>query len=315
MNELQPISKRIAFEFWISTEFDIPQFPGESGWVKFGFCTRQTKREQAQMMSMYKRLLKMCSFNEFCSAIRYSTMIALFDKYGFEQERKEFRYFQSVMENSKALPSVWYLKSFVYDAMTVNLSSSLRAVAIDYGFNHCRDATGRSRLRQACREVFDRGVDELLLHEACLAGRIFDICSSFCPTWTSTDREYFQELMVNPYPLQPPVPWAGLVVENLAFCKESDKELVGQKMAMESSDSILFVIDDALEGDMLRMMGEFNSYRLEEDPHRFQDQDNSIVQLSPEESRRAHYVVSIDPVTGCERHILVLAPREQMESE
>lgn len=182
------------------------------------------------MISLYQNLLQKCSFKEFWNARRHSTMIALFDKYGFGKERKYFRHFQSVMDNSKALPSAWYLKSFVYNNMATNLPSSLRAVAIDYGFNHCRNATDRTRLKQAYRDVFDAKADELLLHEACLTNQIFEFCFPFVPTWTFADHNYFQALMRNPYPLIPPVPWAGLVAENVALCKESDEELIRQRL-------------------------------------------------------------------------------------
>lgn len=239
----------------------------------------------------------------------------LFDKYGLERKRNSFRHFQSVMDNSKALPSVWYLKSFVYDAKSTSLPSSLRAVTVDYGFNRCRDATDRTRLRQIYREVFDQNADELLLHEACLAGRIFEFCSPFFPTWTSADQEYFQNLMTNAYPLTPPVPWAGLVTENVIFCKESNKDFVGQKLAAEDRDDVLFVIDDDEEEGLLRMAAEVNSYRLEEDPQRFEGQDTGVVQLSPEESRRGYFVTSVNPVTGHEQRVLMLAPRGQSQDE
>lgn len=266
------------------------------------------------MTSLYKKLHQKCSFREFWDAIRYSTMIALFDKYGFESERKSFRHLQSVMDNNKALPSAWYLKSFVYDAEAINLPSSLRAVTVDYDFYHCRDATDRTKLRQAYCEVFDQGADELLLHEACIAGQIFQFCFQFFPSWTSADQNYSQELMVNHYPLRPSVPWAGLVAENVIFCKESNKGFVSQKLAAEGSEHVLFVIDDAFEDGFLRMMGQMNSYRLEGDMRRFEG-DIYDARLSPEESRRARFVVSVNAVTGYEQQVLVLAPRGQIEDE
>lgn len=308
LSELQPDSKRRALQFWMETDLGMPQFPGEATWVRYGFCTCQTKREQVRMISLYKTLLERCSLKEFWDAIRYSTMIALFDKYGFESERKTFRHFESVMDNSRALPSAWYLKSFVYDAKGNNLPSALRAVAIDYGFSNCENATDRTRLRQTYRAVFDENADELLLHEACLAGKIFDFCSPLFPRWASDEREYFQALMANPYPLIPPVPWAGLVAEEVRFCKERDKEIVSQRLAAEGSESVLFVLGDALEGRVLRKMGEANSYWLETDPRTFSNQNTGYVELSPEQSRRAHFV---DPVNGNEWRILPLAPQGQ----
>ena len=240
------------------------------------------------MVSLYQKLLQICSFKEFWDATRYSGMIALFDKYGFGSNRKSFRYFQSVMENNKLVPSAWYLKSFVYDKTRTDLPRSLRAVTIDYGFDHCRDATDRTRLRQAYRSVFDQSADELLLHEACVTGHLFEFCSPFFPAWTSADKEYFQTLMVNPYPLISPVSLAGLVAENVMSCKKSDEEFFRRKLAAEARDDyVLFAVDDTHESEILRIMGELNSHRLEGSlqrvegsPQRLEGHDIGEVQLS-----------------------------------
>lgn len=307
-NELQPESKREAVQFWMETDFSIPPFPGEDNWVTFGFCTGHTKGEQAQLISLYQKLLQKCSFKEFSNARRHSTMIALFDKYGFGNERKSFRHFQSVMDNNKALPSAWYLKSFVYDTMATDLPSSLRAVAIDYGFNHCRNAADRTRLKQAYREVFDKKADELLLHEACLSNRILEFCSPFIPTWTFADRDYFEALMENPYPMIPPRTWAGLVAKNVALCKESDEEVVRQKLTDEGRDDdvVLFVIPDDHEEGIRRLMADTNSYRLGESLQRYDGQDIVEARLSPEESRKALLQISVDRETGQGRKVLLL---------
>ena len=299
----------------------MPPFPRDDAWVTYGFCTCYTKGEQARLLSLYRKLLQQCSFNEFWDARRNSTVIALFDKYGLGSERKSFRHFQSVMDNNKALPSVWYLKSFVYDQITMELPSSMRAVMIDYGFMHCRNATDRIRLRQSYREIFDQKVDELLLHEACLAGQLFEFCSPFFlpTTWTLEDREYFQALMKNPYPLTPHVPWAGLVVENVACCKESNENLIRQMLADEGGDDdvVLFVIPDEQEDEIQQTMANLNSYRLRESVSRRYDGDGQdmVVNLSPEEVQRATFQINVDPETRERQRILLLGPTPHYQGQ
>ena len=85
------------------------------------------------------------------------------------------------MYNNKALPSAWYLKSFVYDAKATNLPRSLRAVTVHYDSDHCRDTTDKIRLKQAYLEVFNQGADALLLHEACIAGQLSQFFFPFLP--------------------------------------------------------------------------------------------------------------------------------------
>ena len=309
LNELQPESKREAVGFWMAIDFSMPPFPGEDDWVTFGFCTCHTKGEQAQLVSLYQKLLQKCSFKEFWNARRHSTMIGLFDKYGFGNQRKSFRHFQSVMDNNKALPSAWYLKSFVHDPTATNLPSSLRAVAIDYGFNHCRNATDRTRLKQAYREVFDKRADELLLHSACLTNRILEFCLPLIPTWTLADRNYFQSLMGNQYPLIPPLPLAGLVATNVALCKESDEEIIRQKLADEGRDDddvVLFVIPDDHEEGIQQMMADMNGSRLRQSRQRYDGMDMVEARLSPEEGRKALLQIAVDRDTGKGRKELLL---------
>ncbi|KAL8847331.1 MAG: hypothetical protein Q9221_007614 [Calogaya cf. arnoldii] len=102
-----------ASQFWLETEFQIPQFPGEPGWIDFGFCVRQSDKEQAALMLLYRKLLRRCSFDEFTDAMRQTSLTELFDQHGLQSETKRFRHFRSVLSNIRTLPSVWYLKSFV----------------------------------------------------------------------------------------------------------------------------------------------------------------------------------------------------------
>lgn len=82
-----------------------------------------------------------------------------------------------------------------------------------------------------------------------------------------------------------------------------------------SSENVLFVFDDDMEEDFLRMMAEVNSYRLGEDLQRFEGQDTRDLQLSAEQGQRAHFVISQNSETGHEQRILMLAPRGESEDE
>lgn len=162
--------------------------------------------------------------------------------------------------------------------------------------------------RQTYREVFDRGVDELLLHAACLDGQLFEFCSSFFSNWDENDREYFQGLMRNPYPLDPRLALAGLIAKNVVTCKRSDEEFVRRKMEAEGNEAVLSVIEDYMEQDELRLTAEKNSYWLEGDSQKFRGESIGEVQLGPEESRKSALVYRVDPGTGGETEILMLAP-------
>jgi hypothetical protein len=110
---LQPNSTRLSFEFWLKLSLHMSPFPPDDSWITFGFCTCQNLRETSYMAEMYGRLIERCSFQDFWKAIHNSSMIQLLDLHGFEFERRSFRHFHMVLDNTKALPSAWYLKSFV----------------------------------------------------------------------------------------------------------------------------------------------------------------------------------------------------------
>ena len=93
------------------------------------------------------------------------------------------------------------------------------------------------------------------------------------------------------------------------------RELKNAVFSAEGSESVLFVIDDALEDALSRKMGELNSYRLENESQTFSSQGTGFVQLSPEESRRGHFVNHVDWVNGHEQRVLMLAPQRQSPDE
>lgn len=79
--------------------------------------------------------------------------------------------------------------------------------------------------------------------------------------------------MRNPYPLIPPQPHAGLVCENVAFCKKSDEHLVRKQIEAQGGEEVVFTIEDHMEDDMMQMLARVNSYRLAVRP-------NSMLTLS-----------------------------------
>lgn len=111
---LQPNSKRLSFEFWLKISFHMSQFPPDDSWITFGFCTCQNRMETSCIAEMYPRLIERCSFQDFWGAVHNSSMIHLLDLHGFEFERRSLRHFQMVLDDTKALPSAWYLKSLSF---------------------------------------------------------------------------------------------------------------------------------------------------------------------------------------------------------
>jgi hypothetical protein len=111
---LQPNSKRLSFEFWLKISFHMSQFPPDDSWITFGFCTCQNRMETSCIAEMYPRLIERCSFQDFWGAVHNSSMIHLLDLHGFEFERRSLRHFQMALDDTKALPSAWYLKSLSF---------------------------------------------------------------------------------------------------------------------------------------------------------------------------------------------------------
>jgi hypothetical protein len=102
--------------------------------------------------------------------------------------------FLSVPPNGPHL-SVWHLKQF----LEVNDPVAYRpilAVSVDYGFVNCQTFEETCILIEIYQQVLLKSGNPLALHQACVAGELFEIASCFVQM-----EERWRPLMRNCYPL------------------------------------------------------------------------------------------------------------------
>lgn len=118
--------------------------------------------------------------------------------------------------------------------------------------------------------------------------------------------------MRNPYALIPPQPHAGLVCENVAFCKKSDEHLVRKQIEAQGGEEVVFTIEDHMEDDMMQMLARVNSYRLEGNETTFDANIAGYAELTSEECKKVYSVDLLDPKDGCRKEtLLMLASSEE----
>ena len=92
-------------------------------------------------------------------------------------------------------PSVWSLKQFLAIADPADFPPS-PAGRVDYGFMNCRTFEETCILMEIYKRLLDKA-NPLALHEACLAGKLFEFAGEF-----DKMSETHRRLMKNLYPLE-----------------------------------------------------------------------------------------------------------------
>ena len=95
---------------------------------------------------------------------------------------------------------------------------------VDFGFRHCKNAHRRMQLRGMYQEYFERGEDEMKLHEACIAGKLVSCLESVFDRLAVPP-----ELLSNPYPLKNLL-LMGMVTSDIIVCPESALDQVKSRL-------------------------------------------------------------------------------------
>ncbi|EMR61650.1 hypothetical protein UCREL1_11423 [Eutypa lata UCREL1] len=240
--ELRPPEKRYALLFYVQICNGIKPDVDEDNWISLGFCTAPDAVSEDRLCSAYESLVGRCTFNEFWGSMAESAIVELFDKYGLTDIISPMRNFKDFMASVKKWhQSVWELKRFT----RMNVSDPFRAVVVDYGFMNCKDAHQRMQLRSMYQEYFERGEDEMRLHEACVAGQL----ASFLQT-VFGGLPVPSEILRNFYPLEN-CPLMGMVTDSVTVCPESALDQVKASNATRRDKSMIMKIADS-EDDALK---------------------------------------------------------------
>ncbi|KAF7351496.1 MYND-type domain-containing protein [Mycena sanguinolenta] len=180
-----------------------PTTPDFDMWVKFGFCACQDESEEGFLAATYRMLASYCSYEEFLSAYTSSTLIQLLDANGLRGRRMIHPYLEDVLSGSPSrFKSVWFLKQHLRCSVGTR-SNLIPSVRVDYGFMNCASDSEYQELKDLYKDIFERRrANPLQLHEACLAGSLYEYVLRLFPEMKKKSRaKKFQRLLRNPYPL------------------------------------------------------------------------------------------------------------------
>lgn len=166
-------------------------------WIHLGYIACPDKVLEEKLTYLYNKLLGSCSFEQFWQAYNTQSIVALFDKCGYEAERKLFPHLEEVLgvEYLDELKSVWLLKFWINSAhMGIE---NLIPVMVDYGFANCTTEQQRQELKAVYQVYFtEKNGDPIALHNATMQGRLFRHFENIIKL-----SKKFKRLMKNPHPL------------------------------------------------------------------------------------------------------------------
>ncbi|KFH44293.1 hypothetical protein ACRE_049300 [Hapsidospora chrysogenum ATCC 11550] len=242
--KLQPPEKRKALVFYVQIRNGFKPDVSEDNWISLGFCTVPDSASEQRLAGAYGSLVEQCSFDEFWTSMAESRIVELFSRYGLADQishMRNFKDFVSIVQ--KRHQSVWELKRFVL----MNEAHPFRAVVVDYGFMHCEDPRQRMHLRAIYQEYFDRGKDEMRLHEACVAGKLVAFLESVFGSLAVAP-----ELLLNPYPLEDH-PMMCMVTDRVIMCPQSALDQVRALEGVDETEMVIPVPDAEDEAIVSRL--------------------------------------------------------------
>jgi hypothetical protein len=178
-------------------------------WRRFGFCAGH-RRSEAEVLEMYKKLLRLASFDEFYEAYDEGQLVNLLDKKGltqaagYKQIEEEFK---DVVEGSArgVLKSAWHLKVAIHGNPNSLRPEGLKiqqSVYVDYGWINCADLQSTNRLLRVYQQYFNSPLANCAkLHSACITGTLAEYLKGI--PGVSLQRAD-TPLFKNFYPLPPP---------------------------------------------------------------------------------------------------------------
>ncbi|TGO52514.1 hypothetical protein BCON_0140g00280 [Botryotinia convoluta] len=218
-SQLEPEAKMQCYELLATALHAACPNPIQKNWYNFGFCTCNDEREEGALGVLYKRLLLgnkplddlrgntqhmfygpaplTATFTEFWHAYQSGTLIKLIDSKGLEKMRSEFKFLERFLSVSPSglQPSIWSLKQFVAIDNPSDFPPNA-TLEVDYGFMNCQTFEETCILLEIYKR-FLKVANPLALHEACLAGKLFE----FAKLFDHMDESH-RRLMKNLYPLR-----------------------------------------------------------------------------------------------------------------
>lgn len=244
ISELRPREKLQALLFYFQIRNWFRPDVDEDNWISLGFCTAADPESDQQLAFAYGLLVERCPFDEFWKAMAESRIVELFSRYGLAERILHMRNFKDFMGIVKTMhQSVWELKRFI----RMNMPDPLRAVVVDYGFMNCANPHERLQLRSLYQEFFERGEDEIRLHEACIAGQLASYLESVFGSLVVP-----RNLLSNTYPLEN-YPLMGMVADTVIMCPESALDQV-KALKKDGQEAIYLTVPDDRDEASITML-------------------------------------------------------------
>lgn len=181
-------------------------------WVNLGFCACECPEAEMQLSRQYNDLIHRCTFDEFHTAYRSSSLASLFrdkgidieDPYGIGITNASIT--DVLSETPDRNKSVWDLKQFMENKKIHGPEDTThhptRSVSVDYGFLNCETQEEYKLLFDLYKGFFAlRSAEKPLeLHRACIQGRLFEYFTQDLKFKIQQKKKY-KKLLRNPYPL------------------------------------------------------------------------------------------------------------------
>lgn len=212
--DLKPKAKESCYNLLAEILIQARPNPIEENWYSFAFVTCREQREENELLALYQLLLtesdgsffyefhnrrrgviQPATFTQFWKAYEAGTLIQLMDSKGLKGLRSELPFLEGFLSVPPAgpRPSVWDLKQFLEISDPMD-HPPIPSVKVDYGFINCHTFEGICILMEIYRVVL-KTANPLDLHEACVAGDLFQFASGYVQM-----EERWRSLMRNPYP-------------------------------------------------------------------------------------------------------------------
>lgn len=202
LNELEPDAKGHCYQLLATALHMAYPNPIEENWYNFGFATCYDKWQEGQLGGLYPRLLlgnklyedvpnnswilspqrdksQTTSFREFWHAYESGSLIQLMDSKDLKEMRSGFPFLERFLSVPPfgPHPSVRSLKQFIVINNPTEFPPN-RTLEVDYGFMNCQTFEEICILMEIYKRLLQKA-NPLELHEACLAGGLFEFARKF----------------------------------------------------------------------------------------------------------------------------------------
>ena len=149
----RPVEERDCRHLYALLLYEVQPSRSTDLWVNLGFPLCKSREEEQELRRLYQKLIRLCTFEEFCDAYRTHRLSNLFDDKGLRVNNRV--HFQNILQANR-ISSVWYLKQAVaQEDFTEAESNIVPAALVDYGFANCRNDSEKQGLRKAYKDFFD----------------------------------------------------------------------------------------------------------------------------------------------------------------